>query len=217
VTVEVAKGIRVFGGYGQDKNDRDADPMDRLSFGVYASDLLGTGVDVNVTDYRYQRGSASSYDSWYVSAGRSFGSRLYLSGEYNDVTLCLALRPRRRVSSSRAARRPIALAHRPTSTFLERCHCWWSPTTRATKGTRRRVSCRVCPSGSSGDRSELCGLEQQAGAEKDQDGARDSFQRPAHARPAHVFCRDPTAMPHEPCQTMLIATCVALKTRARAR
>jgi hypothetical protein len=82
VTVEVAKGIRVFGGYGQDKNDRDADPTDRLSFGVYTSDLFGTGVDVNVTDYRYQRGSESSYDSWYVSVGRSFGSRLYLSGEY---------------------------------------------------------------------------------------------------------------------------------------
>jgi hypothetical protein len=82
VTVEVAKGIRVFGGYGQDKNDRDADPMDRLSFGVYTSNLFGTGLDVNVTDYRYQRGSDSSYDSWYVSAGRSFGSRLYLSGEY---------------------------------------------------------------------------------------------------------------------------------------
>lgn len=82
VTVEVAKGVRVFGGYGQDKNDRDADPTDRLSFGVYASNLLGTGIDVNVTDNRYQRGSASSYDSWYVSAGRSFGSRLYLSGEY---------------------------------------------------------------------------------------------------------------------------------------
>ena len=56
--------------------------MDRLSFGVYTSNLFGTGVDVNVTDYRYQRGSASSYDSWYVSAGRSFGPRLYLSGEY---------------------------------------------------------------------------------------------------------------------------------------
>jgi hypothetical protein len=56
--------------------------MNRLSFGVYASNLLGTGVDVNVTDYRYHRGSASSYDSWYVSAGRSFGSRVYLSGEY---------------------------------------------------------------------------------------------------------------------------------------
>jgi hypothetical protein len=83
VTVAVAKGVRVFGGYGQDKNDRDADAMDRLSFGVYTSDLFGTGVDVNVTDYRYQRGSASSYDSWYVSAGRSFGSRLYLSGEYS--------------------------------------------------------------------------------------------------------------------------------------
>jgi hypothetical protein len=81
-TVEVASGIRIFGGYGQDQNDRDADPTDRLSFGLYASDLLGTGVDVNVTDYRYQRGSASSYDSWYVSAGRSFGSRVYVSGEY---------------------------------------------------------------------------------------------------------------------------------------
>ena len=82
LTVEVAKGFRVFAGYGQDKNDRDADSMDRLSFGVYTSNLFGTGVDVNVTDYRYQRGSASSYDSWYVSAGRSFGLRLYLSGEY---------------------------------------------------------------------------------------------------------------------------------------
>ena len=82
VTVEVANGVRVFGGYGQDKNDRDADPMDRLSFGVYTSNLFGTGVDVNVTDYRYQRGAASSYDSWYVSVGRSFGSRVYLSGEY---------------------------------------------------------------------------------------------------------------------------------------
>lgn len=82
LTVEVAKGVRVFGGYGQDKNDRDADPTDRLSFGVYASNLFKTGIDVNVTDYRYQRGSASSYDSWYVSAGRSFGSRVYLSGEY---------------------------------------------------------------------------------------------------------------------------------------
>jgi hypothetical protein len=72
----------VFGGYGQDKNDRDAEPTDRLSFGVYTSNLFGTGIDVNVTDYRYQRGSDSSYDSWYVSAGRSFGPRVYLSGEF---------------------------------------------------------------------------------------------------------------------------------------
>jgi len=82
LTVEVARGVRVFAGYGQDRNDRDADPMDRLSFGLYTSNLFGSGIDVNVTDYRYKRGSASSYDSWYVSAGRSFGSRLYLSGEY---------------------------------------------------------------------------------------------------------------------------------------
>lgn len=83
LTVEVARGVRVFAGYGQDKNDRDTDPMARLSLGVYSSNLFGSGVDVNVTDYRYHRGSASSYDSWYVSVGRSFGSRVYLSGEYS--------------------------------------------------------------------------------------------------------------------------------------
>ncbi|MFO7694557.1 MAG: hypothetical protein R6V57_15840, partial [Vicinamibacterales bacterium] len=55
LTVEVAKGFRVFAGYGRDRNDRDADAMDRLSFGIYTSNLFGTGVDVNVTDYRYNR------------------------------------------------------------------------------------------------------------------------------------------------------------------
>lgn len=83
LTVEVATGVRVFAGYGQDRNDRDTEAMARLSLGVYASNLFGSGVDLNVTDYRYHRGSSSSYDSWYVSVGRSFGSRVYLSGEYS--------------------------------------------------------------------------------------------------------------------------------------
>jgi len=82
LTVQAARGVRAFVGYGRDKSDRDTEPMNRLSFGVYSSNLLGTGLDVNVTDYRYRRGSTSSYDSWYVSVGRSAGSRVYLSGEY---------------------------------------------------------------------------------------------------------------------------------------
>jgi len=83
VTVRVLKNLRVYGGYGQDKNDRDADPTGRISFGASASNLVGTGIDLTVSDYRYSTGSSSSYDSWYVSAGRSLGTKVYLSGDFN--------------------------------------------------------------------------------------------------------------------------------------
>ncbi|MEK6631185.1 MAG: hypothetical protein AABY89_10670, partial [Acidobacteriota bacterium] len=56
----------------------------RLTFGVFSSNLFGTGLDLNVSDYRYDRGSSSSFDSWYVSVGRSAGSRVYLSGEFSS-------------------------------------------------------------------------------------------------------------------------------------
>ena len=83
ISVEVVKNVRVFAGYGQDKNGSGDEATGRLTAGLYSSNLFGTGIDVNVTDYRYHRGSASSYDSWYVSVGRSLGSRVYLTGEYS--------------------------------------------------------------------------------------------------------------------------------------
>lgn len=83
-TFELFKNFRVFGGYAQDKNDMDADPTGRLTFGVFSSNLFGSGLDINVSDYRYSRGSSSSYDSWYVSVGRSLGSRVYVTGEFNS-------------------------------------------------------------------------------------------------------------------------------------
>ena len=91
VSVRVTKTIRVYGGYGQDTNDRDADPTGRITLGGSVSNLLGTGIDVTVSDYRYSSGTSSSYDSWYVSAGRSLGSRVYVSGEYNSSLSVLRL------------------------------------------------------------------------------------------------------------------------------
>jgi hypothetical protein len=91
VTVRVTKTLRVYGGFGQDTNDRATDPTGRLTLGATASNLFGTGIDVTVSDYRYSAGSSSSYDSWYVSAGRSLGSRVYLSGEYNSSMSVLRL------------------------------------------------------------------------------------------------------------------------------
>jgi hypothetical protein len=84
VTVEVLKNLRVFAGYGQDKNGSGDDATGRVTFGLFSSDLFGTGIDLNVSDYRYHRGTESSYDSWYVSVGRSLGSKLYLTGEYSS-------------------------------------------------------------------------------------------------------------------------------------
>ena len=83
LTVRVLKNLRAFAGYSQDKNNRDDDPTNRMTFGVFSSNVLGTGIDVNVTDNRMTRGTASSWNSWYVSAGRNFGSRVYISGDYS--------------------------------------------------------------------------------------------------------------------------------------
>jgi hypothetical protein len=84
ITVELVRNVRVFAGYGQDKNGSGDQATGRMSFGLYSSNLFGRGFDLNVTDYRYNRGADSSYDSWYVSLGRSVGSKVYLTGEFTS-------------------------------------------------------------------------------------------------------------------------------------
>jgi hypothetical protein len=84
ITVELVRNVRVFAGYGQDKNGSGDQANSRLSFGLYSSNLFGSGIDLNVTDYRYTRGGASSYDAWYVSLGRSVGSKVYLTTEFTS-------------------------------------------------------------------------------------------------------------------------------------
>ena len=83
VTVEVAKGFRVFGGLraGQERSGRRRDGPRCRSACIRRTSSARASTSMSPTTV-YQRGSESSYDSWYVSAGRSFGSRLYLSGEY---------------------------------------------------------------------------------------------------------------------------------------
>jgi hypothetical protein len=84
VTVSIGKWVRLFGGYGQDRNNREDEASGRFSAGLYASNVLGSGVDVTVWDSRIDRGANGRYDSWYVSVGRSFGSRVYLTGDYSS-------------------------------------------------------------------------------------------------------------------------------------
>jgi hypothetical protein len=84
VTVSIGRWLRLFGGYGQDRNNRQDEASGRITYGLYASNVLRSGVDVTVSDSRIDRGSAGAYDSWYVSVGRSLGSRVYLTGDYSS-------------------------------------------------------------------------------------------------------------------------------------
>ncbi len=82
VTVNLAKNVRVFGGYSRDTNNQDDQATDRLTFGAFTFNLAGTGIDLNITDNRMSRGDASSWNSWYISLGRSFEGRLYVTADY---------------------------------------------------------------------------------------------------------------------------------------
>ena len=84
VTFQVAKTLRVFGGYSQDKNSSSTDPVNRVSFGFSSSNLFKTGLDIYVSDYRYSGGTNPSYDSLWVSVGRNLSPRVYVSGEYSS-------------------------------------------------------------------------------------------------------------------------------------
>jgi hypothetical protein len=84
VTVSLGRGLRVFGGYGQDRNNRDDAVSGRITYGLFASNVLRTGLDVNASDSRIDRGASGSYDSWYVSVGRSLGGRVYVTGDYSS-------------------------------------------------------------------------------------------------------------------------------------
>ena len=68
VTVEALRGVRVWGGYYQDKNNRDDVAATRLLFGLSAMNVLKSGFDVTATDNRTNRPGSSSYDAWYFSA-----------------------------------------------------------------------------------------------------------------------------------------------------
>ncbi len=90
-TVELARGWRVWGGYYQDKNNRDDITSNRWQFGLSAMNVLGTGFDAYVSDNRTIRPGSSAYDAWYFSLGHSLGARLYLTADYSTSLSVLQL------------------------------------------------------------------------------------------------------------------------------
>jgi hypothetical protein len=84
VTVTVTSGLRVYGGYARDRNNHDEAASARTTYGFFAANLFRTGVDVSGSNSRMQRPGGNSYDSWYVSLGRSITRHMYLSADYGS-------------------------------------------------------------------------------------------------------------------------------------
>jgi hypothetical protein len=80
-TVEVAPRIRVYAGYSRDKNNQDSAPLGRTLVGAYAGNIAGTAIDVTASDSLMDRPDGS-YHSEYISVGRMFGRKLYVSADY---------------------------------------------------------------------------------------------------------------------------------------
>jgi hypothetical protein len=84
VTVTIIPGLRAYAGYGRDRNNHDESASSRYTYGMFYANVLGSGIDVTASDSRMERPGGTSYNSWYVSLGRSFTPRLYLSGDYGS-------------------------------------------------------------------------------------------------------------------------------------
>ena len=82
VTVEVRRNVRLHAGYARDRNNREDESAGRISAGIWASNIGGSGFDVTLSDNRIERGDRT-YDAIYASVGHSAGSRVYLSADYS--------------------------------------------------------------------------------------------------------------------------------------
>jgi hypothetical protein len=81
VSVEVIKGVRVYGSYAQDRNNRDDALTGRVTLGGYAGNLGGSGFDLSASDSRINRPSGA-YHSTYVSVGHGIGRSVYVTSDY---------------------------------------------------------------------------------------------------------------------------------------
>ncbi len=84
LTVNVLSGLRIYGGYSQDRNNFGDGRTDRYSFGLYGTNLFKTGLELNLSDWKMRSASGSTYDSWYASLGKNFGRTVYVEGFYSS-------------------------------------------------------------------------------------------------------------------------------------
>jgi len=81
LTISPLRRLRFWVGYGRDRNNRDEDWNDRTDYGVWISDIGGSGFDLRASNATVNRGD-STYDNMYVSLGKGLGPKVYVSLDY---------------------------------------------------------------------------------------------------------------------------------------
>jgi hypothetical protein len=90
VSVSVTPAFRLYAGYAAEKRNKNEASIGRITAGLYASNLFGSGLDLSVAESRYQRSTGEGNDnSLYVSLGRSIGPHVYLTAEYSTAVAYL--------------------------------------------------------------------------------------------------------------------------------
>ncbi len=84
LTVRPWRNFQVFGGYAQDRTSRERETRDRYTLGLFTSNLFKSGFDLRISDSWFKERSGSSYDSLYISIGRTIGRSVYLEGFYHS-------------------------------------------------------------------------------------------------------------------------------------
>lgn len=74
--------VRLWGSYGQDRNNQgDDDWYDNAGLGLSVANILGIGLDFTAANNRIDR-FEESFDSTYLSLGKTIGRKAYLSLDY---------------------------------------------------------------------------------------------------------------------------------------
>ncbi|MCK6684135.1 MAG: hypothetical protein L6R30_17170 [Thermoanaerobaculia bacterium] len=92
VSVEVSNGIRLWGGYSLERNNKDDAATSRYSGGFSIVNLAQSGVDVSLSSYSYSR-PVGSYTSWFASIGRSVSRKVYVSADFSTALSVIQLLP----------------------------------------------------------------------------------------------------------------------------
>ncbi len=81
-TIKVYSDFYVFGSVGRDRNNRDEESTQRFTYGLFTNNVLNSGFDFRFSGTHYSPPDGSTYDSWSISAGKTFLEKVYVTVEY---------------------------------------------------------------------------------------------------------------------------------------
>ena len=88
--VEVARNVRLYAGYYNDRNNYEDARTGRVNAGLWATNVLGSGFDFTLSDNRILK-TGGGFDAWWASMGHNIGPKVYLSLDYSTSLSTITL------------------------------------------------------------------------------------------------------------------------------